>query len=172
MRTTAIITAGMLLSASLLGGCGGDDKDKDAKGSSASSGKGYCALLKSSRDELKSMSGNDVPDVNQFQKFIDRADELSDKAPSEVSDDWKVLTGALDDLQKALDEAGITLAQLAEIAAGKMPEGVTQADLTELGTKMQELSSEDFEKATTAITKHAKDECDVDLDDDLTGSSN
>ncbi|MBO9521855.1 MAG: hypothetical protein J7518_09985 [Nocardioidaceae bacterium] len=158
MRKTAILTAGLLLGASLLGGCGGGDD----KGSSS---KGYCDLLKDSQSELNTLSGNDVPDAKEFEKFLDRADDLAKEAPAAVKDDWKVLDGTLDDLQKALDDAGITLQQLSEAASGKMPEGLDASKLQALGTKLQGLSSEKLTKATAAIQKHAKDECGVDLDD-------
>lgn len=163
MRTTAILTAGLLLGAGLLAGCGGDD-DKGRDGGGKASGDGYCSLVKSSKDEFAALTGNDVPDFAEFERFLDRADELAEKAPAEIADDWKTLDRVLDEFREALDDAGITLEQLGEaIATGKVPEGVSAEKLTELGTRMQKLDSESVDKATEAITKHAKDECDLDL---------
>ena len=105
MRKTTMMTAGVLLAASLLSGCGGGDGDK------TSSGGGYCATMKKAASEIKAFTADDAnPDFSKFQDFIDKAQELADEAPSEIKDDWKVVLGAMDDLTSALDDAGISIA--------------------------------------------------------------
>ena len=158
MRRTATIAAGLLLGASLLSGCGGNDDGSTA-------GKGYCGELKSARKELDALSGNAVPNDKDFATFLDRARKLRDEAPAAVKDDWKVLDGTLEDLKKAFDDAGITLEQFSQAASGANPPGVDAAKLQQLGTKLQGLSNDKLEKATEAIQKHAKDECKIDLQD-------
>ena len=78
--------------------------------------------------------------------------------------DWEVLEKAFTAFVDALDKAGLKPEDLEGLAAGDIPDGV---DLDELNSAMEEaqaLSGEEFEKATDAIEKHAKDECNIDLD--------
>lgn len=160
MRKTTMMTAGVLLTASLLTGCG-----SDGDGDSKSGGDDYCATMKKAAAEIKAFTADDAnPDFSKFQDFIDKAEELADEAPSEIKDDWKVVLGAMDDLTSALDDAGISIEELmAAATTGEMPDGVDMQKLTELGSKLQTLTSDKTEAATDAIDKHAKDECDIDL---------
>lgn len=161
MRKTATITAGLLLGASLLAGCGGDGEDK--KGN-ALSGKSYCEVLKSTKSSVESFSGTTAPSQKQFDEFLENIDNLADKAPDAVADDWKVVADGMDTFADALEDIGVSLEEFAEaMSSGKLPEGVTTADLTTLGQKLEGLADEKFTEASTAIDKHAKDECKVDL---------
>lgn len=160
MRKTATITAGLLLGASLFAGCGSDDGD-----SKSSSGGDYCDKLKSLASDIKPFTAeNAEPDYAKFGEFIDNARELADEAPSEIEDAWKTMLGGMDALVDALEDAGIELEDFGKIAEGDIPEGVDPTKLAGLGEKLQELNGEDMEAAGEEISKHAKDECDVDLD--------
>lgn len=158
MRRSAAITAGLLLGAGLLAGCGGDGDGKAGGGD-------YCDTLKSTATTVKSFTGDGAtPDFSKFDDFIDAAHDLEDQAPSSLADDWKVVIGGMDALTAALEDAGITLEELMTAATtGQMPPGVDQAKLMALAPKLESLSGAEMEAATDAIDKHAKDECDVDL---------
>ncbi|RNL62978.1 hypothetical protein EFK50_14765 [Nocardioides marmoriginsengisoli] len=159
MRKMAIIAAGLLLGASLLSGCGGDDKDGNA-----SSGKGYCDLLKASKDAISGGLSSTVPDAKAFEKFIKDAKTIADKAPSDVSDDWDVVNGKIKVLTDALSDAGLSIADLVgAAAAGKLPEGTTAAEFQALVEKIQAVGTDDFNAATKAIDENAKADCDLDL---------
>lgn len=162
MRRTATIAVTGLVAVSVLAGCGSDD---DKKGS-ASGGDSYCATLKKASTLVTDFTAEGTePDFGKFQDFLDKADELSDKAPDTIEDDWDTMLGAMDDLVDALEDAGLSIEQFGEMATtGQMPDGVDQAKLLALGSKLESLSSEKIEAAGDAISKHAKDECDVDLD--------
>lgn len=157
MRKTTLLAAGVLLGATLLTGCGGDGD--------SSSSSGYCDTLKKAAAEIKDFTANDSsPDFSKFDDFVDQAEKLADKAPAEVKDDWKYVVDAMGDLTDALDEAGVKIEDLmSAVTSGQMPEGLDPEKLTELGTKLQGLTSEKLTEATDAIDKHAKDECKVDL---------
>ena len=160
MGKISIIAAGLLLGSGLVTGCGSSDDD----GGSAS-GDGYCAQLKSAASSIRSFTADDAtPDFSKFADFINKAHELAKDAPSDVEDDWKVMIGAMDKLTAALDDAGIKLEDFgAIVTSGQLPEGVDPAKLTELTGKIQELGGDEVNKAGDAISKHAKDECKVDL---------
>ncbi len=174
MRRTATIMAGLLLGASLLGACGddGDKGTKDSKDSKdsaqgADSGGGeYCDTLKSSAEEIKEFTADgSAPDFDKFDTFLEKANDIADAAPSGIDKDWETLLGAVDKLTDALKEAGITLEELATAGStGKLPEGVDQEKLAELGTELQSLTGEEFQQASDRISTHAKEECGVDLE--------
>lgn len=74
-----------------------------------------------------------------------------------------MLDDGITSVEKSLDDAGIKLEDLAKVQQGELPEGVDMAKLQGLAADFQKLSDEKFTKASDAIEKHAKDECDVDL---------
>ena len=147
---TAAVTAALI--GGLVAGCGG------GSGTDA-----YCDELKSAQKDLGALNGS-TDDVNLDDVFS-RIHELAGEAPDAVADDWKTLDGAIDTIQQGFKDAGISAKELQELQKDptKMPEGVDATKLTELGTKMQSLSDEKFTKASQAISKHAKDECDIDM---------
>lgn len=143
----AIGFAALALSASLVTGCG---NSTDA----------YCNDLETTSDELGSLTGNDPEDM---EKAFDAIEDLADNAPDEVKSEWETLHKQMEEIEDALDEAGLKFSDLNELSTGELPEGVTQEDLTALGERLQGLNGEDVQEATDKISKHAKDECDVDL---------
>jgi hypothetical protein len=162
MRTTAILST-VVLGASLVAGCGSSD------GGSKASSDSYCGAVKAAKADFASF-GSSTPDFDKFDSVLDTFHKLADKAPSEVSDDWKVLDDAFTTLEKDLGEAGLSLEDLGAISQGQVPEGMSQEDLTTLAPKLQEtfakLDDDKFKKASDAIEKHAKDECGINLADD------
>ena len=51
--------------------------------------------------------------------------DLADKAPEDLVDEWQAFLGALDDLDKALKDAGV---KPADFQNGKPPAGLSDAD--------------------------------------------
>ena len=175
MRTTAIITT-VLLSASLVAGCGtgdngkddGKDKASSPKSSSTSAGGDYCKQLKAAKADFATFE-SDSPDFSKFDDAIATFHDLADSAPPEVADDWKTVDGALSSMEKALSEAGLKMADIGAISSGKLPAGMTPAELQAIGPKLQSafsgLETDNVEKAGNAIEKHAKSECGIELSD-------
>ena len=148
MKRMTTMLAATVLGASLLTGCSGDGTDA------------YCDTLKSTQKDFDDF---EAADFSNFDEFTDRVEELADDAPDEVKDDWKVLADAFNGFVDALDDAGLEPADLEGLSNGEMPEGVDMEQLQEAMSKAQDLGGKDFEKATDAIEKHAKDECNIDL---------
>ena len=72
-----------------------------------------------------------------FEKAFDTLHELADEAPDDVKDDWEVLDGALTDMEKALQDAGIKISDLeGMVNNGEIPEGV---DMEKLATLSEDL---------------------------------
>jgi hypothetical protein len=148
VKRLSTLLAATLLGASLLSGCGGGGTDA------------YCDTLK---DTQKDFDDFEAADFSNFDEFTDRVDELADDAPDAVKDDWKVLKDAFHGFVDALDKAGLKPEDLEGLSNGDLPEGVDMEALTSAMEEAQALGGEDFEKATNAIEKHAKDECNIDL---------
>lgn len=153
MKRVTSVLAATVLGVSLLSGCGGDD-------GGGGGGDGYCDALKATQKEFENFED---ADFSSFDEFTDRADELADDAPDEVKDDWKVLAAALTEFVDALEGAGLEPEDLEALQNNELPEGVDMDALTEAMTQAQALGSEEVQKATENIEKHAKEECNIEF---------
>lgn len=122
MRKVAALTAVLTIGFGTLTACSG--------------GGDYCAELKSYATAAK---GLDPKDTKAVEKMMDEAEKVSESAPDDLKDDWKVL---LDYADKVKDAEG------------------DQAKLSEVAKN----DSQKIIPASQAISKHAKDTCKVDLE--------
>jgi hypothetical protein len=156
MRVNVVIGSMTLgLTATLLTACGGGG------GSSSSSGS-YCDELKSDKAYFESLSGSNA-DVSKLDTVFAKVHTLADKAPDNVSADWKTLDNAITTLENALKAAGIKPSDLAAMQNGQVPKGVDLQKLQALAPKLQALSSSDVSAAADKIAADAKKSCGVDL---------
>ena len=156
MRINVVIGSMALgLTATLLAACGGGG------GGSSSSGS-YCDELKSDKTYFESLSGSNA-DVSKLDTVFEKVHTLADKAPDNVSAEWKTLDNAITTLQDALKAAGIKPSDLAALQKGQVPQGVDIAKLQALAPKLQALNSSDVSDAADKIAADAKKSCGVDL---------
>jgi hypothetical protein len=149
VKHKAVLVAVATLMSGMLTACGGGG-DTGA----------YCDSLRDAKEDFGSLESGDV---GNFDQAFDKLHELADDAPDDVKGDWETLDGAVSDMEKALEEAGIELADLEKMANGEMPEGVDMEKLATLTDDLGAITSGEVEEADNNIEKHAKDECDVDL---------
>jgi hypothetical protein len=147
VKQRLVLAAVAALCASTLTACGGGTK-------------AYCDDLRSANKDFSSLSG---ADFSKFDDAITQMHKLADEAPDPVKDDWKVLDDALNNFQDALKKAGLTTDDLGKISQGQMPPNFDMSKLQQLQQDMQSLGDQKFQDASSAIEKHAKDECNVDL---------
>lgn len=152
--TRATVLATVLAVGLVVSACSGSDGgDGDAKA--------YCTDLKASAAEVKALSGGDLDGLD---RAFGTARRLADEAPPAVSEDWGTIDQAIEDVQGALDEAGLTIADLQKIqSGGELPAGVDLAELGGLSKVYADISGPEFASAQDAIVAHAKKACDVDL---------
>ena len=150
MKTSLALASAALLAATL-SGCGGSDDGPDSE---------YCKDLKSASTQFDSLSSNDVSKLDEAFKTFHT---LAGEAPTDVKDDWATLDKGIKSVEDALKKAGLKFSDFASLQQGKMPEGVDVAKLQGLATEFQKLDSAEFDKASKAIEKHAKDVCKVNL---------
>jgi cytochrome c556 len=156
MRTTAVLST-FVLSAGLVAGCGGGG---------GNSTDAYCKDLKAAKADFAALDSS-TPDFDAFSKAIATFHKLADKAPSDISAEWKTLDGGFSTLEADLKAAGLTLQDLGKITQGQIPEGMSAEDIQAATPKLEEtfkkLDDPKFKKAGDTIEKHAKDKCGVKL---------
>jgi hypothetical protein len=144
VRRIGTWTAAAVLGAGLLSGCSGGG-DTEA----------YCDGLK---DAESAFSGN--MDASAIEEISDTIGDLADDAPEEVSDDWETLDNAYGDFEDALEDAGLSTADLED---PEKLQGLEEEDMQKIQEATEAMGTDDVSEATDNIEKHAKDECDVDL---------
>lgn len=145
VKKSAVVVCLLLISA--LSGCGEDGKNSD-----------YCKDLEASAPKFVALKSQDTAQLGDVFKA---SHKLADEAPSDIKDDWEVLDKGMRDIEKAVKDAGLTFSDFAELQRGKIPEGVDVDKLQGLPTKFQKLNSPEFDKASRAISKQARDVCEV-----------
>ncbi|MBF4163783.1 hypothetical protein [Nocardioides acrostichi] len=143
-RPAALLSATLLAASLGLAGCG---NSTDA----------YCDQLKESKSTLNSLDSSDA----DIDKAFDTFEKLGDEAPDEVADDWDTLNEGVDKFQEALDDAGVDTSDLSNLD----PSTIDSDKLEELEAASQELSDSKYQDALQNIEEHAKEECNVDLED-------
>jgi hypothetical protein len=141
------ISAALVLAAGTLSACGSSTDD-------------YCDSLEDAQSTFSSIEGDDVAGIGDA---VDTLRDIGDQAPDEVSDDWEVLIGTFDEMESALEDAGLSFDDLEQLQTGELPEGVEPADLEGLNETFSSLSDEGVEEAGNNIETHADEECGIQL---------
>jgi hypothetical protein len=152
VRSLALTAAAVLLG--VLAGCGGGDSATEAN-----STQDYCEGLRNAQKEFRALESGDPSKVNLNDAF-GRLQDLADQAPPAVADEWAALDNAISGMDKALEDAGLGFNDLTN------PESLQELDpqkAQELARKAQQLGGQQFEKASRAIEKHARTECNIKL---------
>jgi hypothetical protein len=142
-RGAALLLA-LVLAATGLSGCGGDDDPASA----------YCDVVAAKQQELTDILSTGAPDVLIRALGIFRA--LRDKAPGDVSDEWQQVVRSIEALDKALDDAGV---DPATYDRKNPPAGLTQAERARIDAAARELGSKTTSDAFEGIKQEVKDVC-------------
>lgn len=122
----------------------------------------YCSQLESAQEDFETLNSGDTTGGDLDETFQTLRD-LADAAPEEIAEEWAQLDDSIEQVQTALDEAGITFEDLSNAQSGELPEGVELEDLQALAAEFQQIGSEETRQAAETIEEHAREECDVDL---------
>ncbi len=145
-RTTAALLGTGLALVLGLSGCG-ENSIED-----------YCAELSANRTALADMIDSESPAALLDNLPLLRG--LADKAPEDLADEWRVFVGALDDLEKALDDAGV---KAREFGDGTFPADVSASDRERIVAAANEIRSDDVVAAAAGIEQQGRDVCKVNL---------
>jgi hypothetical protein len=117
----------------------------------------YCGAVEDAKPAFVALQSGDPETFDQaFATFH----ELAQDSPSELDADWKVLDGAIADVEVALEAAGLDFAAL---SAGELPEDIDPQELRALMDGLEALASADITAAANSIEEHAFEACDVEL---------
>ncbi|GAA3831245.1 hypothetical protein GCM10022242_35730 [Nocardioides panacisoli] len=81
---------------------------------------------------------------------------LAEKAPQDIEDDWKIVIDHIQDLQKALDAAGV---DASTYDRDHLPEGVTEDQRGAIDAAATALGSPIMQAALGAVQQEARDVC-------------
>lgn len=142
--------ASVALLAGTLAACGGEDDG--GKGSA------YCKELKKSTSSLSALADPATDWEENFKGIHD----LADMAPDTLADDWKTIDKAFSQLEKGLAKAGLKPSDMTKIGAGDTSD-FSADEAEKVVREFMKIGSDKVTKAFEAVSKHAKDECKVDL---------
>lgn len=121
----------------------------------------YCDTLEENKQQIKDLAKSaEDQDGDLFGDSLEIFGELEAEAPDGVVDEWDTLVFAIESLDGALDDAGITAG---EFQLGQQPRGVTDEEMTAIENAAEELRSEEVVAAGDGIEQHAIDVCKTDL---------
>lgn len=119
-------------------------------------GSTYCELLGTDFATLFA----DIQGPEDVEDALGVVDQIVEEAPDEVKQEWRVMSGALGSMEKALKQA----AELQELAAsGEVDQKELQDKTQQLMQDMQALDTPENAKAGDAVAKHASEHCGIDL---------
>jgi hypothetical protein len=117
----------------------------------------YFLVFSGDDDESANLTTGSPTSPDQIEDFVGTLHELREAAPEEVEDDWAKIDDPFQDVSAALDEAGITWDEAADMDPGDLPDEVLQAG-EDLNSSLGEL---DLSAISQSIEDHAQDECGI-----------
>ncbi|HET7327991.1 MAG TPA: hypothetical protein VFJ14_11990 [Nocardioidaceae bacterium] len=160
MKRAGALASAMIM-AGLLAGCGGDGGSSEASATES-----YCDSLKDTKEQIDALQGGGAGGAADLQKAVDSMQQLATESPDAVQSEWETVDTAFTELEKGLQEAGLSLNDLPKLMQNpnNLPEGVDRQKLMELGPKLQQaFGGQELQQSMDAISKHAKKECGVEL---------
>lgn len=113
----------------------------------------YCAQVEADADEIT--RAVDEKGATAFVAVLPTFEQLADKAPGDVRDEWQVFLNALRGLRDALDATGVEPDEV----DGKLPADLPAEDRQRIKGAASVLAGEDVRLATQSIEQHALDVC-------------
>ncbi len=129
-----------------LSGCGGNSIED------------YCAELSANRTALADMIDSESPAALLDNLPLLR--DLAEQSPEDLADEWRVFVGALDDLDNALDDAGV---RAEDVGDGTFPADVDAAERERIVAAANEIRGDDVVAAAAGIEQQGRDVCKVNL---------
>ena len=140
MRRTAVVTLSLTVTLALVG-CG---SDQDA----------YCDAVKDHQTELGEIVGSGDPDA--LLTSLDVLEDLQDRAPADISDEWQQVVSRIQALRDALDDAGV---DPATYDRDQPPAGLTQEQRAAIDGAAADLGSGITLRALQDLDQQARDVC-------------
>ncbi|CAM3743182.1 hypothetical protein [Nocardioides zeicaulis] len=140
-RARLLLAVALLLPVALTG-CGRDPQDV------------YCDAVREHQGDLSDVAASEDPGA--VLGALDAYDDLADKAPRDVADDWVAVVGPLHRLRDAVADAGV---DPATYAADDPPPGLAGEDRAAIEAAAREVGAERTVTAMASVEQHALDVC-------------
>ena len=118
----------------------------------------YCGALSSHQVSFADMFAASTPDA--LLKNLRMLQDIADKAPSDIVDDWQNFLTPIEGLQKALEDAGVDPDDYHD---GVPPAGTSAAARREIAQAAALLTTPAATAAAGAIDQQARDVCKLNL---------
>lgn len=142
MRRLLPAAASLVLASLVVTGCTGDPQER------------YCDAVDEHQVELTEVAADDDPGA--VFDALDAYDDLAERAPRDIADDWSAVVGPLRALEEALDEHGV---DPSDYDAEEPPAGLDDQARAEIEAAAREVGSEETVRAMSAVEQHALDVC-------------
>ena len=139
MRLLAVVP---LLACLLVAGCS-DDPQAD-----------YCDAVEEHQESLTEIAAND--DAGALFGALDTYDDLREKAPRDIADDWDAVIVPLRALEHVLSDHGV---DPSTYAADDPPADLDEAARADIEAAARKVGSEQTVTAMAAVEQHALDVC-------------
>lgn len=140
-RARLLLAVGLLLPVTVTG-CGGDPQET------------YCDAVRAHQGDLSDVAASE--DAGAVFGALDAYDDLADKAPRDIADDWAAVVGPLHALRDAVRDAGV---DPSTYAADDPPEGLSTEDRAAIEAAAREVGAERTVTAMASVEQHALDVC-------------
>jgi hypothetical protein len=131
-----------LLAGLALGGCSGVPQER------------YCETVEEHQAELTEVAASDDPGA--VFDALDAYEDLAERAPRDIADDWASVVEPLRALEQALEEHDV---DASDYDAEAPPAGLAEEARTEIESAAREVGSEETVRAMAAVEQHALDVC-------------
>lgn len=125
-----------------LGGCAGDPQER------------YCETVEEHQAELSEVAATDDPGA--VFGALDAYDDLAERAPRDIADDWSAVVDPLRALERVLAEHDV---DPSDYDAEAPPAGLGEDARAEIESAAREVGSEQTVRAMAAVEQHALDVC-------------
>ncbi|MFD1860590.1 hypothetical protein EHW97_09790 [Aeromicrobium camelliae] len=147
-RGSMLATGVLVGTLGLLSACGSDGTEA------------YCEQLENVSGPFGDLRDGDFSQIDQV---MDDMTEIEDAAPEDVAEEWATFAGTIRELQAAVEEQGLTIAELLELAQQPDLSAEEQERLQAVDGALADLDLNELDSASQAIAEHAETECDLTL---------
>ncbi len=137
-----LLTVALLLACLTVPGCSVDPQER------------YCEAVEAHQTALSDIAASD--DAGAIFGALEAYDDLEEKAPRDITDDWAAVLGPLRELERVLSHHGV---DPSSYAAADPPAGLDEEARRDIEAAARAVGSEPTVTAMAAVEQHALDVC-------------
>ena len=118
----------------------------------------YCSDLKQDHKQIAELVESSSPSA--LLGSLPMLNDLADKAPRDIADEWQIFLGALEALDKAIKDAGV---EADDFKDAKPPAGLSSTEQQAIADAANQMGSDEVVQAASGIEQQARDVCKLNL---------